>query len=225
MIKFLSGLATVLFLSASVATAADTLKFRLAIAVGADTNYVYVKTVRDTQTTLGDSVIAPPVAPDGLTGNSMPINNSVSCLSGLFGAAGSSDVPAPLLDGIGIWSYNDTPSDNVLGIDYIGSKIYNFSLLSSSNLMDWSMVCTVVGWTGLSHDSEDWWVCQVTYTNSVPYTAAGIPVSTNWIRLQRDGNDPASLIVYGDVYAGPLKQAYQFYRLSCNTNVISTAGP
>lgn len=222
--KLLLWSATGLCLSMLSATAVNIPTFNLAVALNADVPCVYAATIFDQfpggpQFILGDSLLAPPDTDMTLTGTSVPINNSATYLCGLFGPPVSWDTSVALPSGIGVWNYTGNASSG-LGIDYTFVKVYNFSLLSSSNLVDWSAVCTVVGWTGADVESNEPWVCQVAYTN-------GIPASTNWIKFQIVDTDPASLLIYGDIRTNACApgQTCQFYRLSCDTNAISYVGP
>jgi hypothetical protein len=215
---------TVLLLSASTALATITPNVHIAYAVNTGATYVYTTTLLDDvegglQLTIGENAIDPPMAPVNLTATTMPIDNSASYLSGLFGSAIYWDLFTNAPTGISFWRYTGINNfDDVFDIDYsVGARIYNFTLLSSSNLINWSEVCTIVGWTGTDNNDNCSWICQVTYTNSTPCT-------TNWIKIQQL-NEPTDLLVYGDIHTNICTQTSQFYRLSCNTNAVSNTGP
>ncbi len=156
-------------------------------------------------------------------------NNPMGFLSGLFGPVGSPQAPGTLPDGIGTWAYVGTHFDPAHQIDYSGGTIINFSLLSSPDMINWTTVSTTVGWTG-SDASHNPWVCQVVYSN--PPTLGdtnGIPISTNWFEMQLGGKgELTNLVVFGPApvtATNGLTQPKLFYRLSCNSNTVSTVGP
>lgn len=105
----------------------------------------------------------PPSTPPCGT-NAPPATNHVQLSEQSVGS-----VPVLQFDDSGVYAadisdYGFTDPDG-----YVYGDIYDFKLLSSTNLKDWNEECTVTGWVSPQ------WVVSVAYTNNTP-------ASTNWLR-------------------------------------------
>jgi hypothetical protein len=146
---------------------------------------------------------------------------------------------------IGLWIETNAYCDAILDPTHPYQIIYNYSLLSSTNLTDWHEVSTVVGW--INGNLTVPLACSITYTN-------GTPETTNWTQFYLSGGQPTNIVVYGALSStstGTTQIAKpeggitppgfgggctncppetnnatgQFYRLTCNTNAIVTSWP
>ena len=140
---------------------------------------------------------------------------------------------------IALWEETNAVADATLDPTHNYKYIYNYSLLTSTNLPVWSEGYTVIGWVNTNPVVP--LVCTVTYTN-------GVPETTNWMQAY-GGMQPTNIVVYGTlpsiggtagnqwatkrVKAGdqlppggtPIVTALQFYKLAANTNAVVTQWP
>lgn len=141
---------------------------------------------------------------------------------------------------IAVWAETNVFYDATLDPNYHYVVIYNYSLLTTTNLTTgWHELYTVVGW--VNNNPKIPLACNITYTN-------GVPVTTNWTQFVLDNrNQPTNIVVYGALpsvamtnnqsvfhpadgpFPGPggtpIVISTQFYRLVANTNDIVTQWP
>ncbi len=91
---------------------------------------------------------------------------------------------------IALWAETNTYYDANLDPTHAYVGIYNYSILTTTNLSgNWRELCTVVGW--LNNNTAVPLVCTITYTN-------GVPVTTNWSQCYLNNfHQPTNIVVYG----------------------------
>ena len=140
---------------------------------------------------------------------------------------------------IAIWEDTNAVADTILDPSHNYQYIYNYLLLTSTNLPVWNEGYTVIGWVNTNPVVP--LVCTVTYTN-------GVPETTNWTQVY-GGTQPTNIVVYGTLPSiggndsnqwaakpvkaddslppggTPIVTALQFYKLAANTNAVVTQWP
>ena len=97
---------------------------------------------------------------------------------------------------IGVWNETNTFFDENLDPVYPYTYIYNFSVLTSTNIVsgtetNWGELCTIVGWVNSNPGVP--LSCYVTYTNNVP-------AATNWAQCYlNEYLQPTNIVVYGNL--------------------------
>lgn len=185
----------------------------------------------------------------GLSMTSLPSMLNVDGVPVPNGAQISPTVPGiSIQPAIGLWTETGNYADATFDPAHPYVGIFNFSLLTSTNLLNWQEACTVIGWFNANQSVP--LVCTITYTN-------GVPVTTNWTQIYLNGfMQPTNIVVYGQLLSvstnlvplvhpadsGPptpgggggsdgstnsvsTNVSAQFYRLVCNTNDIVTSWP
>ncbi len=91
---------------------------------------------------------------------------------------------------IGVWTETNTFFDETLDPTYPYVAIYNFSVLTTTNLLTgWNELCTIVGW--VNENPSVPLACYVTYTNNVP-------MATNWAQCYINKYmQPTNIVIYG----------------------------
>jgi hypothetical protein len=94
---------------------------------------------------------------------------------------------------VGIWKITNNVYDADLDTNYPYTTLVNYSVLSSTNLVNWSELCTVVEYANQNPSVP--LSCVTVYTN-------GVAVSTNWVQayLDRSGQ-PTNIVVHGALLA------------------------
>jgi len=163
------------------------------------------------------------------------------------------DSPAPGITtppSIALWMETNTFYDANLDATYPYVVVYNYSLLTTTNLAaGWQEACTVIGWANDNPTVP--LIFSITYTN-------GVAMTTNWTQFYLDqNNQPTNFVVYGALpslplvnppanfsavrpadsgppippgggggtNATPFSSNGQFFRLTCNTNAIVAQWP
>lgn len=146
---------------------------------------------------------------------------------------------------IAMWQETNTFYDTNLDTTYPYTVLLNYTLLTTTNLAtSWQEAYTVVAW--INDNPTTPLACSIAYTN-------GVPETTNWMQAFLDQNHKATnFVVYGTLPSAPIStnavflpadsgppippggggtngqpfsSTAQFFRLTCNTNAISTTWP
>ncbi|MGA2854082.1 MAG: hypothetical protein ABSE90_08135, partial [Verrucomicrobiota bacterium] len=178
----------------------------------------------------------------GITASSLPPFLSVNGINLTNGSQINATAPGITTPpSVALWMETNTFSDANLDPAYPYIAVYNYSLLTTTNLTTgWQEVCTVVGW--LNRNPSVPLISTITYTN-------GVPETTNWSQIYLNNlHQPTNIVVYGTLPSmsanssqpairpantgpfppgpgGTVISSAKFYTITANTNQIMTSWP